>query len=98
MKKLNSYVAKMLEEHRLDHCLEAMVQAVPWDDLMLALSNVCVASANTALKTSDKEYEAWMRRAYGFHGAILDKKTASINKREIKKVFKNFVKEESDSQ
>lgn len=89
MKNLNKHVAKVLEEHRLDEYLEALIVSVPWDDLMLAFANVCVFKANTLPKDS-KEYKAWFKRAYVFHNTIIDGRKATVQKRKVKKELKEL--------
>jgi hypothetical protein len=98
MKNLNKHVGKVLEEHRLDHYLQAMIDNVPWDDLMLAFANVCVTYANRT-KRDGKEYKQWFKRAYNFHDTIIDGRKATVQKRKVKKELESVDKdtEESDS-
>jgi hypothetical protein len=87
MKNLNKHVGKVLEEHRLDHYIKTLIDHVPWDDLMLAFSNVCVYHANDHTKQDSKEYKAWYKRAYIFHKCITDGRKATVQKRKVKKVL-----------
>jgi len=90
MKNLEKHIAKVLEEHRLDEYLSQMIKAVPWDDLMMAFANVCVFTANGRdVKRDSKEYKAWMKRASTFHDTIIDARTASVQRRKLKKLTNN---------
>lgn len=90
MKNLSKHIEKALEETRLDEYLMALLRVVPWDDLMLAFSNICVFKANNKdIKQDGKEYRILMERGLHFHGAIIDKKTATVQKRKIKKEIEN---------
>jgi hypothetical protein len=90
MKNLDKHIAKVIEEHRLDHYLEGIIKVIPWDDLMMAFANVCVFKANSKdIKRDSKEYKAWMKRAYTFHDTIIDARTASVQKRKLKKLENN---------
>ncbi len=97
MKNLDKHIGKALEEHRLDEFLNALIKNVPWDDLMLAFANVCVSKANSnTIKRDSKDYKAWMKRGYTFHDTIVDGRTASVQKRVMKKAEKEKEKEDVD--
>jgi hypothetical protein len=87
--KLNKQIAKVLEEHRLDNYLEALIGNVPWDDLMLAFANVCVFKANACTRDG-KEYKAWFKRAQTFHKTIEDGRKATVQKRKVNKELKEL--------
>ena len=87
MKNLEKHMAKVLGEHRLDEYLQNLIKTVPWDDLMLAFANVCVFNANSRnVKRDSKEYKSWIKRAKVFHESIINLRTASVQKRKLKKL------------
>jgi hypothetical protein len=87
MKNIVKHIAEVLEEHRLDEYVQHLVNLVSWDDLMLTFSNICIFTANKKdSKRKNKEYKKWFKLGLMFHEAIIDSKTASVQKRKLKKL------------
>lgn len=84
--KIEDQVIEAIEENRLDAYLQYIVNVVSWDDLMMALANICIFRANKVdARRKSKEYKAWVKRASVLHDAIVDARTASVQKRKLKK-------------
>lgn len=88
MKKLEKQLVKLMEEYRLDTIVGALQRLVPFDDLLISFSNVCVYAAMDEEKRRDrtncKEYREWMARGQIFHNAIKDGRKASPLARKIR--------------
>lgn len=85
-KKIENQIIEAIEENRLDTYLQYIVDVVSWDDLMMALANICVFTANKSdPRHKSKEYKNWMKRASVLHDVITDARTASVEKRKLKK-------------
>lgn len=88
VKKLEKQLAKLMEEYRLDTIVDVLQRLVPFDDLLISFSNVCVYTAMDEEKKRDrtncKEYREWMARCKIFHDAIKDGRKASPLARKIR--------------
>jgi len=89
MMKLEKQIGKILTNNRLDSTVEALMKTVPFDDLLLAFSNICVFQANREERKggrgSKRRFNVWMLRARFFHKAIRGKGTVQPRPQQVRK-------------
>lgn len=69
--KLENEIKKLCKDHRKDDIVEAMLNTMSWEELMMCFANICTSKAiKFRSKGNHSKDDFWLERARRFHDEI----------------------------
>lgn len=76
-------IHQLLIKHRKDEFFKAILEIYTWEEVLLALSNVCTDIAiKFRQRGISKKEDYWLRKAHYFHDAMISDEMSKLPERE----------------